>query len=128
MSDPQPETAKMQKVLRLVAYLTRLASLRTKIIRNIDEYQNVLWVKDVPRQKGCYTQAWGRYEDYDLDVWMEVQTRREPQLPSVPLLCKDWIENSSLRNKNGRPSQPANFPYERDLAPEVGRPQNYAVA
>ena len=111
MNDPQPENAEIQKVIRLVDYLTRLASLRTKIIRNIDEYQNVLWVKDVPQQKGCFTQAWGRYEDYDSDMWVEVQTRREPELPSVPPLCKDWVEKSSLKNKSELP----------ELLPEITR-------
>jgi len=103
LKDPQTDSVETHKVIRLVDYLTRLASLRSKIIRNIDEYQNVLWVKDIPQQKGCFTQAWGRDEDYDSDVWVEVQTRREPELPSVPPLCKDWVEKSSLRNKSDLP-------------------------
>ena len=101
--DTRTDIAETQKVIRLIDYLTRLASLRTKIIRNIDEYQNVLWVKDIPLQKGCFTQAWGHDEDYDADVWIEVQTRREPELPSVPPLCKEWVEKSFLRNKSDLP-------------------------
>ncbi len=97
------------KVLRLVEYLTRLASLRTKIIRDVTEYQNVLWIKDVPRQKGCFTQAWGCDEEVDSDVWVEVQTRRQPQLPTVPSLCKDWIDQAAIRNKSDIP----------DLLPQI---------
>lgn len=97
------DNGETQKVIRLVDYLTRLASLRTKIIRDIDECQNVLWVKDIPRQKGCFTQAWGRDEEYDADVWIEIQTRREPEFPSVPPVCKEWVEKSSLRNKSALP-------------------------
>jgi len=91
------------KVLRLLEYLTRIASLRTKITRDINDYQNVLWIKDIPRLKGCFTQAWGRNEDYDPEVWIEIQTRREPPLPSVPPPCKEWINKSTLRNKNDLP-------------------------
>lgn len=112
LDDTLKDSAEKSKVIRLVDYLTRLASLRTKIIRDVSEYhQNVLWIKDIPRQKGCFTQAWGRDEDFDSDVWIEVQTQREPELPSVPASCKDWIDKSSLRNKTDLP----------ELLPEITR-------
>ena len=97
------------KVTRLVEYLIRLASLRTKIIRDVSEYQNVFWINEIPKQKGCFTQAWGRDDDFDSDVWIEVQTWREPELPSVPSLCEDWTNEESLRNKDDIP----------DLLPEI---------
>ena len=103
------DSAEKSKVLRLIEYLTRIASLRTKITRDINDYQNVLWINDIPKQKGCFTQAWGRDEDFDSEVWIEIQTRREPALPSVPLSCKDWTNKSSLRNKSDLP----------DLLPEM---------
>ena len=111
MNKPRTNSAETQKAVRLVDYLTRLASLRSKVIRKIDEYQKVLWVEDVPKQTGCFTQAWGRNEDYDSEVWVEVQTRREPELPSIPPLCQDWVEMPSLRNKH-------DFP---ELLPEITR-------
>jgi very-short-patch-repair endonuclease len=63
----------------------------------------VLWVNDIPRQKECFTQAWGRDEDYDSDIWAEVQKRREPELPSISDQIKDWIDKKTLRNKNDLP-------------------------
>jgi len=99
------------KAIRLVEYLTRLASLRTELIRDISEYEKVLWIKDIPKQKGCFTQAWGRDEDYDSDIWVEVQNRREPELPSVPEDCEDWIGKDTLRNKDEIP----------ELLPEITR-------
>ena len=95
--------AEQSKVIRLVEYLTRLAQLRTRIIRNVDEFQDLLWIKDIPKQKECFTQAWGPNEDFDSDVWIEVENRKEPPLPSVPLLCKDWVKEVSLRDKNDIP-------------------------
>jgi len=94
---------KNEKAVRLVDYLLRLASLRTKLVRDISEYEKVLWVSAVPHKRGCFTQAWGRDEDYDSDVWIEVQTRREPELPSIPDQCKDWIDIGALRNKEDIP-------------------------
>ena len=91
------------KVSRLVEYLTQIASLHTRTTRDVDEYQNVLWLKDIPKLKGCFTQAWGREEDFDSDVWIEIQNQKEPPLPGVPPVCEDWVEDESFRNKNDIP-------------------------
>lgn len=99
------------KVIRVVEYLIRLASLRTKTVRDVGEYQNLLWINDIPKQKGCFTQAWGRDENLDPDVWIEVQSQREPKLPSVPTVCQDWTDKSSLWNKSDIP----------DLLPQIAR-------
>lgn len=105
---PSPET---HKVVRLVDYLLRLATLRTKLIRDIADYEKVLWVSSVPHERGCFTQAWGRDEEHEPDEWLEVQNRREPELPAVPAQCQEWVSLPSLRNKNDLP----------ELFPEVTR-------
>lgn len=103
VSEQQAHDPRTQKVVRLVDYLLRLATLRTKLIRDIAEYEKVLWVSDVPHERGCFTQAWGRDEEHELDEWLEVQNRREPELPAIPPSCKDWVNLSALRNKNDLP-------------------------
>lgn len=110
-SDQHAHSPETQKVIRLVNFLTRLALLRTKLIRDIDEYEKVLWISDVPHERGCFTQAWGRNEEHEPDEWLEVQNRRETELPAAPPLCKDWVSPSALRNKNDLP----------ELLPEITR-------
>jgi hypothetical protein len=83
--------------------LTRLASLRAKLIRDIAEYEKVLWVSNVPHERGCFTQAWGRDAEHEPDEWLEVQNHREPELPVVPDQCKEWVSQSALRNKSDLP-------------------------
>ncbi|MGI6035688.1 MAG: AAA domain-containing protein [Limnochordia bacterium] len=107
MYDPSSNEEKVsqhkQKAIRLVDYLAQLALLRSKVVHNIAEYERVLWLSRVPHERGCFTQAWGRDEEHESDVWVEVQNRREPELPAVPAQCKDWVNRSSLRNKNDLP-------------------------
>jgi len=103
VNEPQVPNRETDKAIRLVDYLLRLASLRTKLIRDIDEYEKVLSLSDIPHEQGCLTQAWGRCEEYESDVWLEVQNRREPELPAVPAQCKDWVNHTALRNKNDLP-------------------------
>ncbi|MGQ9663459.1 MAG: AAA domain-containing protein, partial [Kiritimatiellia bacterium] len=100
-----------EKAVRLVDYLLRLANLRAKLIRDIAEYEKVLWLSDIPHEGGCFTQAWGRDEEHEPDEWLEVQNRREPELPAVPAQCRDWVSLPSLRNKNDLP----------ELLPEITR-------
>ncbi|HOV90472.1 MAG TPA: AAA domain-containing protein [Syntrophorhabdaceae bacterium] len=92
-----------EKAIRLMDYLLRLANLRAKLIRDIAEYEKVLWVSDIPHEHGCFTQAWGRDEEYEPDEWLEVQSRREPELPAIPPSCKYWVNPSALRNKTDLP-------------------------
>jgi len=111
LNNQQAHSPVIQKVVRLVDYLTRLTLLRSKLVRDIDEYEKVLWIGSVPHEGGCFTQAWGRDEEHEPDEWLEVQNRREPELPAVPAQCKDWVSLPSLRNKNDLP----------ELLPEITR-------
>jgi very-short-patch-repair endonuclease len=111
LNDQLTHSPEVQKVVRLVDYLTRLASLRSKLIRDIAEYEQTLWLSSVPHERGCFTQAWGRDEEHEPDEWLEVQSRREPELPSVPVQCKDWVNQPALRNKDNLP----------ELLPELTR-------
>jgi len=91
-----------EKAVRLIEYLLQLSRLRTKLIRDISEYK-VLWLASVPHERGCFTQAWGRDEEHEPDKWLEVENRREPEVPIVPNQCKDWVNPPSLRNKSEIP-------------------------
>ena len=95
-----------EKVIRLVEFLTRLASLRTKIVRDVADHDEVLWMSSIPRERGCFAQPWGRSEEHDLDEWLEVRSRPEPGLPKVPEACRDWVNPEALRDKSKLPELP----------------------
>lgn len=103
MQEEKENNNENPKAIRLVEFLTRIALLRTKLIRDLGDYSHVFWIDDIPKQKGCYTRAWGPNEDFDADVWVEVQNQREPELPRVPTICDDWIDRSTLRIKSDLP-------------------------
>ena len=103
MNESKIHNPESHKAIRLVEYLLRLATLRAKLIRDVADYERVLWISTVPHERGCFTQAWGRDEEHEPNEWLEVQNRREPELPTVPIRCEDWVDRSSLRNKNDIP-------------------------
>jgi hypothetical protein len=121
----RPEQA--QKAIRLVEFLTRVASLRAKPVRDVEEYERVLWLSDVPRDPGCFTQAWGRDGKHQADEWLEVQGRREPALPPVPEECKDWVDQPALLCKADLPElfqEVARLPTDIGGQAEASQPSN----
>ncbi len=92
-----------KKAIRLVDFLARIASLRTKTVRDIEDYEHRLWISDIPDESGCFARAWGREEEREPDEWLEIQNRKEPELPEPPQICKEWIIQASLRDKKGGP-------------------------
>ena len=93
----------VDKAIRFIDYLDKLAGLRTKVVRSIDDYQSVLWFNDIPQLKGCFTHAWGANSDIDIDIWLEVTKQREPKLSDVPEECEDWISRSELYKYDNTP-------------------------
>ncbi len=103
MEGNQVGSQERSKLIRLIDYLTRLATLRTKLVRDVDEYERTLWISSIPCEKECFTQACGREEDIDSDIWIKIKSQREPKLPSVPESCENWVKIASLQNKAGLP-------------------------
>ena len=94
------------RAMRLIGYLTELARIRLRTVREIEDYQSisdygsVLWLADIPHvNRYCYTRAWGADEEHDdPDIWIEIQKFNEPEIEGVPEICKPWINWDVLKN------------------------------
>lgn len=90
--------------IRLIDFLTRLNQLRTKVVRDLNDYQNVLWLHEIPsEQRYCFTRAWGDNENFDPDIWIEIKKYNEPKLERVPEICEKWADQKTLRNTDDFP-------------------------
>ena len=72
-----------EKIVRLIQYLLRMATLRSKLIRDIGNYEKSLWISSVPNEQGCFTQAWGSDEEHESDEWIVV--KNPPQVSGLLL-------------------------------------------
>lgn len=79
-------------------------------MRDISEYERVLWLDRVPHRKSCFTRAWGYDQEYEPDIWLEVRGEREPSMPGPPIECIDWIETDKLGDKGHTPSLLSQIP------------------
>jgi len=91
------------KAIRLIEFLVRLTSIRSKIERDISQYDGVVWLSSVPGLKNCFTRAWGNSAEHSDDEWLEVQSIREPAMPPVPEDCKIWVEFDKLQDSSKTP-------------------------
>jgi len=97
------QSRRIDKAARLIEYLIRLADVHRRSVKDVANYNQVLWLHDIPKHKGCFTQAWGSSKEYDESVWIEIQSRHEPPLPKIPNACKDWVNTAALHTKTDVP-------------------------
>jgi len=90
--------------LRLFTYLRELVRLRENVVRDINSYDEVLWLNQVPKAPGWHSSHWqGQEERFD-DVWLEIKKPKIPQCPTPPSECEGWYFKGDLTNSNEIPS------------------------
>ena len=47
------------KSKKLFSYLKELVQLRSGTIREIDTYESVMWLSNIPKESECFAQVWG---------------------------------------------------------------------
>jgi hypothetical protein len=119
----------IEKPIRVVEFLTALAKINSKIMRDIDEYRKTLWLHQIPREpKHCFSQAWGEEDEFAGDIWVEVRKFPEPALPKVPDKCRDWANPETLRNIKEIPElRKTILVEEEELNAETGETQTVTV-
>jgi len=92
------------RALKLIDYLTELTRLRSKIVRDINEFRSVLWLHEIPQDRNhCFARGLGPNEEHDKDIWIEIAKYDEPVLDEVPDICKKWVNYSTLYNTEDLP-------------------------
>jgi len=92
------------KALGLFEYLKALIQMRSAVIRDNQEYVDVLWGTEIPQQEGCYCVGWPQYKDSEDHVWIEIKKQTLPKIPKVPEICEPWIDQKAIRDSNTAPA------------------------
>jgi hypothetical protein len=96
--------------IHLFTYLKELAQLRTKVVRDCYDYEDLIWFRDIPKEHGCYTIAWGTKTEGHDDVWIEIRKVREPSCPKPPAICSDWVVTKELLDSKTLPTLKEKIP------------------
>lgn len=84
------------RAIRLFTYLKELTELRSDVKRSCEDYDQVIWLAQIPKEKGCYCAAWdiGRGPAYD--EWIRVDRPRRKQPPTPPSALSPWLSDREI--------------------------------
>ncbi|HCU35808.1 MAG TPA: hypothetical protein DGT21_10240 [Armatimonadetes bacterium] len=97
-SERTTEDLNRDRAIRLFRFLTELAELRTNKVRDIEQYDRVIWLQDIPKEDGCYCIAWPEADVSSGEVWLEVSRPSLPDPPDTPVLLRPWLDTEDVRN------------------------------
>lgn len=90
-----------ESAVALYTLLGEFAQLRTKTVRDVDAYEQVIWDSDIPLQQGCDCIAWHRDVDYASDKpSLEVRRPRLNAPPEPPELAQNWVRREQLNDSS----------------------------
>ena len=90
-----------ESAVALYTFLREFAQLRTRTIRDVDAYEQVIWASDIPRQQGCDCIAWHRDVDDASDKsWLEIRRPRLKRPPEPPELAQNWVRREQLNDSS----------------------------
>jgi len=112
------------RAIDLFTYLLELTALRTKVVRDYEQYESVFWFADVPEYGRWRNIAKDTPVDDSASVWLEVAKIREPRCPEVPDECEPWVDPAAIRDDSFEPGLLA----EIEVLPEgSGAAEPYSV-
>ena len=84
------------RALRLARYLKEFVGLRSTTIRDVSNYESVLWFGDMPREAECQSPAWS--DEFESgDTWLMVRKQQFPKPPAPPEIILPWIDEQALK-------------------------------
>jgi len=82
------------RAIRLFTFLRELAKLKTKVTKDLDQYDNVVWFSAVPNYKGCFSVLAPETDRLQDTIWLEIKKTPEPKVPSPPASCLKWLASN----------------------------------
>ena len=110
-----PAERSRDRAIRLFTFLKRISELRAKRVQSIDEYEQVLWIAEMPQDPGCHT-IWS--ERAAADNWIEVTKPRLKEPPAPPPALEPWVDRNLLADSAHGPPEL----YEKIPAADAKRP------
>lgn len=109
MTEPD-EVAQMSperdKAIRLFTYLKDLCALRTTQVRNVATYDQVFWLRDLPRHKRCRCTIWRLTDplaptsDQHSEPWIEIRKPTLKSPPELPDELEPWSKDEELADSS----------------------------
>ena len=114
-----------QTAIGVFKLLREFAQMRRKPVLDIGEYEDHLWLHEVPTAKDTFNRMYDDEREIDPDVWVEVQRKDEPLCPSPPAICRPWLQSQLPFDDEEPPLLLDRIPVKRDLEPEAEQGEDF---
>ncbi|MGH9326463.1 MAG: AAA domain-containing protein [Terriglobia bacterium] len=88
------------RATRLFTYLKELTALRSDVKRNCDEYEQVIWWGEIPREKECYCAAWDLGRESAYEDWIRIERPHRKAPPNPPPTLAPWLNRRDLADSS----------------------------
>lgn len=91
----------------LFMFLKEFTELRMRAVRSVDQYEDVLWLSEIPHEDECRCSAWfpGREGGDATEIWVEIQKPKLSPPPAPAAELEPWLMadqvNDSCREMPG---------------------------
>jgi hypothetical protein len=92
------------KAARLFRFLKELVELRSRAIRTLDRYENVLWVHDIPKHPLCHSIDWSAEAGVETpEAWIELKKPNLTAPPPLSATLMSWIDSEKWKDSSSVP-------------------------
>lgn len=81
---------------RFFEFLYRIVQLSSRTLRTIEQYQDVLWLHQVPEEPGC--KVFTRDPRPPEKSWLIIDRPELPAAPELPHRLEGWLEEKTVRD------------------------------
>lgn len=86
----------IDRARRLFLFLRDLTELRTRTIRDFEDYERTTWFGDLPTDRRVWSVFHNASPDVDRDTWIELERVNVDRAPTVPDELSPWIVRSQV--------------------------------
>ncbi|MCF7913191.1 MAG: GreA/GreB family elongation factor [Candidatus Cloacimonetes bacterium] len=105
----------LEKTNNLLDYLLELTKLRSRVIGDIRQYPEHIWLNDFSGIKGCKSILELQDEQTAQEEWFEVKKYGQPELRPLPESCIPWIDEEDLTDIENVPELKEEIDFEDQI-------------
>ena len=82
---------------KLFQFLKEFNKLKTKPRLDVNSFEKVLWLSNIPNEKECYSITHNsNFENVNFDQWIEIKKPRRKPFPEPPREIIPWLKEDTL--------------------------------
>lgn len=93
-----------ESAIKLFKFLKELSDLKTRKIFDVNSFEKVLWLNEIPNEKECYSITHELASGpSNFDKWIELRKPKVREHPEPSSELEEWVKEETLKNYHAKP-------------------------